>query len=127
MLDLAPQDIVRRKKGKNTDLPLANREFEVRDDEGRLITVPDFTWEDAKLAVYCDGFAFHGDRDTLELDARKRNFLQARGWAVLTFWGRTILRNPDACATEITDLYRQRSSGEGRSGIGAETTRHGDS
>ncbi|MBC7083748.1 MAG: hypothetical protein H5T95_09725 [Firmicutes bacterium] len=46
--------------------------------------------------MYCDGFAYHGSPDVLELDARKRNYLQARGWVVLTYWGRTILRNPDA-------------------------------
>jgi hypothetical protein len=88
-------------------LPAGDRDFEVAED-GRLITVPDFAWENVKLAVYCDGFAFHGDRETLELDARKRNLLQSRGWVVLTYWGRTILRNPDACAQQIAEVYRER-------------------
>jgi hypothetical protein len=85
-----------------------DRECEIRDDQGRLVTVPDFAWENVRLAVYCDGFAFHGDRETLELDARKRNFLQSRGWVVLAYWGRTILRDPDACAAQIVEVYRQR-------------------
>lgn len=28
------------------------REYEVRDDDGRLITVPDFAWPSVKLAVF---------------------------------------------------------------------------
>ncbi len=94
-------------------LPEPERDHEVRDDEGRLVTVPDFAWPDVKLAVYCDGFAVHGKPDTLELDAQKRNFLQSRGWSVLTYWGRTILRDPDACARQVAELYRQRIGSRG--------------
>jgi len=90
-------------------LPAPDREHEVRDPASNaLITVPDFTWADAKVAVFCDGFAVHGNRDTLELDARKRNWLQAHGWAVLTFWGRIILKDPTRCAGEVDALYRGR-------------------
>lgn len=88
-------------------IPEGERGYEICDDIGRLVTVPDFCWPDIKLAVYCDGFAVHSNPDTLELDAKKRNFLQAR--AVLTYWGRTILRNPDTCAKQIMELYHQRS------------------
>ncbi len=90
------------------DLPKPDRDHEVRDEAGTLITVPDFAWVGAKVAVYCDGFAVHGNLPTLELDARKRNWLQAHGWAVLTFWGRTILRDPPRCAAEIASLWRSR-------------------
>jgi len=90
-------------------LPAPDREHEVRDPASNaLITVPDFTWADPKVAVFCDGFAVHGNRDTLELDARKRNWLQAHGWAVLTFWGRTILKDPLRCAREVADLHASR-------------------
>lgn len=47
---------------------------------------------------------------SLELDAKKRNWLQARGWAVLVFWGRTILRDPAKCAAEVAQLLRSRAS-----------------
>ena len=89
-------------------LPTGVRDFEIRDGE-RLVTVPDFTWEERKIAVYCDGYAVHGNRETLELDARKRNLLQAHGWVVLTYWGRTILRYPDACARQIAEVYFARA------------------
>lgn len=72
--------------------------------------MPDFAWPELKVAVFCDGYAYHGNPEILELDARKRNYLQTRGWVVLTFWGRTILRDPDACAREILEVYRRRAS-----------------
>lgn len=90
------------------DLPAPERDYEVRDEQRRIVTVPDFAWPDVKLAVYCDGFAIHGNPTTLELDAKKRNFLQSQGWVVLTYWGRTILKDPAACARQIADLYQQR-------------------
>ena len=104
----AIEEPLREALERSAEMPPGDRACEIRDDEGRLITVPDFAWRNVKLAVYCDGFAFHGDRDTLELDAKKRNFLQSRGWAVLTYWGRTILRDPDACAEQVAAIYRQR-------------------
>ncbi|MBI2899240.1 MAG: DEAD/DEAH box helicase [Planctomycetes bacterium] len=81
-------------------LPAPTIQYEFR-EEGRRVTVADFAWPDVKLAVFCDGYAFHGNPDTLELDAAKRNYLQKEGWTVLTFWGRTINRNPAKCAEQI--------------------------
>ena len=78
-------------------------------EEGRLITIPDFAYEDAKIAIYCDGYQYHGDPDTLELDARKRNYLQSQGWAVLTYWGRTIMRDADTCARLVDEVYKSRT------------------
>jgi very-short-patch-repair endonuclease len=86
----------------------AHRNYEIRDDEDRIVTVSDFTWPDLKVAVSCDGYAYHGNPETLELDAKKRNFLQSKGWVVLTFWGRMILRNPDDCARQVAELVRSR-------------------
>jgi len=94
------------------------RDFEVLDEEGRLVTVPDFAWPDLKIAVYCDSYAYHGKPDTLELDARKRNYLQSRGWVVFTFWGRTILRDPEGCARQVAEVLgsRRRQSELGAKG-----------
>lgn len=90
-------------------IPIPRMQYEVKDGD-RIVTVPDFAYPDARIAVFCDGFAFHGNQDTLELDARKRNWLQRNGWLVLTYWGRSILKAPAACAREIADVYRQRTS-----------------
>ncbi|GIX46105.1 MAG: hypothetical protein KatS3mg131_0316 [Candidatus Tectimicrobiota bacterium] len=84
------------------------RDFEIRDEAGRLVTVPDFAWPAFKVAVFCDGYAYHGNPETLELDAAKRNFLQSKGWVVLTFWGRTILRDAEACARQVAEVLSTR-------------------
>jgi ATP-dependent helicase YprA (DUF1998 family)/very-short-patch-repair endonuclease len=86
-------------------LPAKQREFR---SGGRLVTVADFAYENEKIAIYCDGFAFHGDKDTLALDAQKRNELQSQGWAVLTFWGKTILKFPERCEEQIWRTYSER-------------------
>jgi ATP-dependent helicase YprA (DUF1998 family)/very-short-patch-repair endonuclease len=88
------------------------RDFEIRDEEDRLLTVPDFAWPELKVAVYCDGYAYHGEPETLELDARKRNRLQLMGWLVLTFWGRTIYKNADGCAREVQQALQARRKSE---------------
>lgn len=109
------EEPLRAALGAIPDLPRPERDYEVRDEQERLVTVPDFAWPDVRLAVYCDGFAVHGDRETLESDAKKRNFLQTRGWAVLTYWGRTILKDPAACAKQVAEVYSQRATiGRGR-------------
>ena len=98
-------------------LPTPELQYEIRNGD-RLVTVPDFAYPDARIAVFCDGFAFHGNPDTLELDAKKRNWLQSReggSWVVLTYWGRTIMRKAEACVREIADLYRQRTERMGSS------------
>ncbi|MCX7974132.1 MAG: DUF1998 domain-containing protein [Candidatus Aminicenantes bacterium] len=93
---------------KFDDLPQGQRDYEIKDDQGRLVTVPDFAWPEVKIAVYCDGYAIHANRETLERDAKKRNFLQSRGWVVFVYWGRTILKDADGCAKQIYSLYQER-------------------
>lgn len=95
---------------KHPGLPEPVRDFEVRDPEGTLVTVPDFVWPGVRLAVYCDGYQYHGERETLELDAAKRNFLQREGWTVLQYWGRMILTNPAQCAQEVVQTLRSRQA-----------------
>ena len=97
---------------KISGVPLPVPQYEIRRPDGGLETVPDFAYPDQKIAVFCDGYAYHANPNTLALDAKKRNWLQTKqggGWLVLTYWGRTILRNPDMCAQEISDILRQRT------------------
>lgn len=94
-------------------LPEPVPQFEVLDNHGQRLTIPDFAYPDRRIAMYCDGFAYHGNRETLERDARKRNSLQAMGWTVLTFWGRQILRDPQACEAQIWQCYKFRTTHQG--------------
>lgn len=86
-------------------LPAPEAQHEIRLDDGTLLTVPDFVYPARKLAIFCDGFAYHGSVETLAADAKKRNALQSRGWTVLTFWGRQIVRDPFACVDQINACY----------------------
>lgn len=89
-------------------LPVPMAQHEIHGEAGELLTIPDFAYPERQIAIYCDGFAYHGNADTLGSDARKRNTLQAKGWAVLTFWGRQILRDPRACEAQIWQCYQFR-------------------
>ena len=89
-------------------LPEPVAQYPVLDETGKQRTVPDFAYPERGIAIYCDGFAYHGNRDALEGDAAKRNFLQSQGWAVLTFWGRQILRSPQSCEAQIWQCYEFR-------------------
>jgi hypothetical protein len=79
-------------------------------ENGSLLTVPDFAYPERKVAIFCDGFAFHGNSATLSEDARKRNRLQAMGWLVLTFWGRQILQDPVRCVDQIAQALAHRAA-----------------
>ncbi|MGN2393309.1 endonuclease domain-containing protein, partial [Pelomicrobium sp. G1] len=92
-------------------LPEPVSQYEIKDETGKRITIPDFAYPERRIAIYCDGFTHHGNRDTLESDARKRNALQAMGWAVLNFWGRQILRDAAACERQIWQCYQFRKMG----------------
>ena len=89
-------------------LPIPGKQRAVFKD-GRILTVADFVYEDEKIAIYCDGFAYHGTKDKLASDAAKRNELQAQGWLVLTFWGKTILEHSARCEEQIWRAYRARA------------------
>jgi len=92
-------------------IPMPAAQYEVRNADGSLLTVPDFAYPERKIAIYCDGFAFHGNVATLDEDARKRNRLQGMGRMVLTFWGRQILRDPLRCVDEVRTALEQRATG----------------
>lgn len=89
-------------------LPEPNRNFVVRRENGKELTVPDFAWEDVKLAFFVDGLWWHvgkdnrerrqaiesGDVDVIdaadkmsvsrrERDTDNRSELQVIGWRVL--------------------------------------------
>ena len=89
-------------------LPEPNRNLVIRREDGKELTVPDFAWEDIKLAFFVDGLWWHvgkdnrerrqaiesGDADVIdaadkmsvsrrERDTDNRSELQVMGWRVL--------------------------------------------
>jgi len=92
---------------QKTGLPLPVLQFEIYND-GRLVTVPDFAYPAARIAIYCDGHDYHSSRDQMTGDASKRNFLQVRGWVVLVFTGSAIHSNPGRCVSTIKQAITNR-------------------
>lgn len=61
----------------------------------------DFAFPDKKLAVECDGHAYHSTRDQRGRDADRDRELIAQGWTVIRFTGSQIHENPERCADEV--------------------------
>jgi very-short-patch-repair endonuclease len=91
---------------RTAGLPEPVCQFAFHDEACQLITIADFAYPDHHVAIYCDGYAWHGTAEKLAGDAQKRNHIQSLGWRVLTFWGRTILAYPDRCARQIANVLQ---------------------
>jgi len=61
----------------------------------------DALWRPARLAVECDGWAFHRDRRSFQRDRDKANVLQLRGWRVLRFTHADVVERPERVAVAI--------------------------
>ncbi|MFN4152712.1 MAG: endonuclease domain-containing protein [Candidatus Sericytochromatia bacterium] len=70
-------------------------------NQGILLTVLDFYIESANLAIYCDGFQYHYDKDSVIKDRKQDRTLQLLGYKVLRFTGSEIVGNVDECIWEI--------------------------
>jgi len=79
---------------------------------------PDIVFRRCRLAVFIDGDFCHGRNfekwrskvsafwatkigRNMERDRRARAELEARGWRVLSFWGKDIDRDPESCVERI--------------------------
>lgn len=69
--------------------------------EGKLLTVLDIFMEKAKLAIYCDGFQYHYDKETVIKDRTQDRILQLLGYKVLRYTGSEIKGNLRGCVSEI--------------------------
>jgi very-short-patch-repair endonuclease len=61
-----------------------------------------------KVAVELDGASFHGSAAARERDIRRDAALAARGWVVLRFSYRRLMRDPEGCRREILEVCRAR-------------------
>ena len=71
------------------------------------VTLPDFAFPDAKIAIYCDGYEHHSDSDSFQKDRQQSRNLQLQGWCVLRFTGVEILNDTDAVVETIQKAIRQ--------------------
>jgi very-short-patch-repair endonuclease len=78
-------------------------------NQGILLTVLDFYIESSKLAIYCDGFQYHYDKDSVIKDRKQDRILQLLGYKVLRFTGSEIVGDVDGCIFEIEMFIKKYS------------------
>ena len=71
------------------------------------LTIPDFAFPDAKIAIYCDGYEHHWKRGSFQKDRQQSRDLQLQGWCVLRFGGWEILNETDAVVRTIERAIRR--------------------
>ena len=65
------------------------------------VTLPDFAFPDAKIAIYCDDYESHKKPKRFYDDRRQSRELQLQGWLVLRFTGKEINSNIDEVVSLI--------------------------
>ena len=73
------------------------------------VTLPDFAFPDAKIAIYCDGYEHHWKRGPFQKDRQQSRELQLQGWCVLRFGGWEILNETDAVVRTIEQAIRRKA------------------
>ena len=73
------------------------------------VTLPDFAFPDLQIAIYCDGYKFHWERDPFQKDRQQSRDLQLQGWCVLRFGGWEILNETDAVVRTIEQAIRRKA------------------
>jgi very-short-patch-repair endonuclease len=88
-------------------------QHEVRTRTGRRIGRVDFAWEDLRVVLETDGFAFHADRRSYREDRRRGNALVRAGWVVLRFSWEDVMQYPDyvvSCVREVLEAARSHTA-----------------
>jgi very-short-patch-repair endonuclease len=82
----------------NHDLPLPKTNTSI---EGIEV---DAVWQDQKLIVELDGYAYHGTRAAFDEDRRRDRLLTAKGWRVIRVTARDLCERPRELAAQLRAL-----------------------
>lgn len=85
-------------------LPPPQSQLVVRTRTGARIGAVDFAWEDLRVVLETDGFAFHADRRSYRDDRRRGNALVRAGWVVLRFSWEDVVSHPDYVVSCVRDV-----------------------
>ena len=77
--------------------PVAQFEVVIDGERFRL----DFAWPAQRVALECDGWAFHGNREAFTTDRRRRSILAAAGWRVLVVTYQDVVSRPNWVVAQI--------------------------
>ena len=93
---------------KRSELPLPIPGYEFRDDFGQPMHL-DFAFPERQLAIECDGFEHHGDREAFERDRQRAARLVAMGWRVMPVTWRQLENEKDKVIERIRQALGYRS------------------
>lgn len=80
------------------------QQFEIRSDDGWFICRCDFAYVAARLAIFVDGFAYHGDQRAFQNDRRQGNQLAQIGWRYLRFTYWDLVNRPQYVIQQVSAL-----------------------
>lgn len=91
----------------DSGLPCPSVNALVRDAEGRVVAMPDLSYEEERVAIEYDGDVHRTDRRTWLRDRTKRAALESLGWRVITCAADDVLRHPDRPVTWVRRALRR--------------------
>ena len=104
----SPLELRLLKAIRAADLPEPDKQHEIRDSRGGLITRADFAYlVPRRILIYADSLEFHSGLRQRIHDTRQSNYLQTEGWQVLRFLGPHIHRNPAECVSQLQKALRR--------------------
>lgn len=121
-------------KNKDSKIELTLRKilwdngYRYRKNYSKVYGKPDIVFIGKKVAIFCDSEFWHGyswneNKDkihsnkefwigkierNIKRDEEVNKKLENDGWTVLRFWGKEILKNPEACFQEIVSVLEKK-------------------
>ncbi len=72
----------------------------------------DIAFPNVKMAIECDGRAYHSTPGQIAHDQRRDQYMAGLGWTVLRFTGSRIHRDLSGCLDDVTKAYERLSSAD---------------
>jgi hypothetical protein len=85
-------------------LPAPVPQLNVYSEAGIWIARVDFAWEELRVVLECDGFAYHGDRDAFQRDRRRWSALTRAGWRVVVVTWQDVMGDPTYLVELMADV-----------------------
>jgi hypothetical protein len=89
-------------------------QYEIRDDDGRLVARVDFAYPELKIAIEYDSYAHHLGKEAHDRDGARRNAVVGLGWLPITATAADVRRGGRRLAI---DLRRARALRTGVVGV----------
>jgi superfamily II DNA/RNA helicase/very-short-patch-repair endonuclease len=109
----SPQELRLLQALRAESLPEPEKQHEVLDARGQIISRADFAYPEQHLLIYVDGLAFHSSLRQRVHDNRQSAALQAQGWRIRRFLGPEVHRRAADCAAQVRDLLSACADGSG--------------